>query len=173
MEKNKQQGFAIGYFILALSLMSLMIYAISGLSTSNASLAWVAKSSEAVLSQATMVREKILTCGTAFPGGDNGSASSSAEYKKYPATPVSGLLKDAVCPGSSREIFTGHDGVFLRKLPNGFSEWAYTNDLTGMYIGATVAAGMAADAAAAVASQAGVGEVEYSGGVLKFWVSKI
>lgn len=165
----------MAYLIAAISLLSITIYALSSAVTQNSSLMWVSKASSAVSSQADLIRTKVIACGAAFPAGDNGSASSLEIYRKYPKTPADGLLANVMCPGApagTQAIWSGRDGVFLRKLPSGFGDWGYTNDSSGIYITTASSSGLASEAQAAVVQQLGTFESSLTSNVLKIWIAK-
>lgn len=85
---------------------------------------------KALTNQVAAIRTKVLMCGMAYPNGNNGTGF----HPRFPATPNSGLLVDAVCPGSGLSLWNATDGVFYPPLVRGFTAWTYTNDGTSVRV---------------------------------------
>lgn len=128
--KKNQKGVAIAYMLTAIALLGLISFALSRLTTSSKQLEASFETRLALIGQYQMIRSRILSCGIAYPAGDNGTGSRV----RYPATPLSERVLDLECPGKpgANNLWNGSGGVRLSAPPPAFSEWGYVNDATSM-----------------------------------------
>jgi hypothetical protein len=90
-----------------------------------------------LVTDATLIQQRIVSCAFAYPSSDGGGA-----FANYPAEPPSDLVSDLECPGTSASLWSGSDGVFYPPAPRGYSEWTYSHTSSGIHI---QTAGPAAD----------------------------
>lgn len=137
------RGYIMAYLLVGITAMSLVAVAVSRSGDDQAERRFVSEAQRVVLHQGELVRAQILLCGTMYPGGNNGSGFRV----RYPAAPVSGLVRDLECPGvpsgGNRNLWSGARGVTLPPPPRGMQEWRYANDATSMRIWITADTTMA------------------------------
>lgn len=130
-----QRGFAVAYMIAAISLLSLVGWVGSQMLDANAEVRWISTTTDVVFDQVQLIRKQVLACGANYPAGDNGDASSLSHYRKYPGSNVD--LAAITCPGApaaEQVVWSGRHGIFLRKLPNDFAAWSYSNTAAGISV---------------------------------------
>lgn len=167
-----RKGFATAYLIAAIALMGLVAWAGSQMWDANAEIRWVGATSDIVQEQAYLIRKQVISCGTAYPGGDNGDAASTSAYRKYPASsPDLGLITCPGAPVAEQKVFGGRDGIFLRKLPPDFSAWSYANTAAGITATMTTNTARGAQVAAKLAARFGAAEASVSGNTFTFVIA--
>lgn len=172
MSSPPRRGFATAYLIAAIALLTLVVWAGSQMMDANAEIRWVGSSTDVVQEQAYLIRKQVIACGTTYPGGDNGDASSTSGYRKYPASNAD--LSLITCPGAplaEQKVFGGRDGVFLRKLPADFSAWTYANTAAGLTASLTTNSSRGAQVAAKLAARFGAAEASASGNTFTFVIA--
>lgn len=128
-------GFVHAYLLAAIALFSLMVWAASQMFDANNHLRWVKTTADIVFDQSLIIRKQVIACGTEYPAGMSGGAATVAN-QKYPATTATGLAA-TVCPGAPADeapLWSGRDGVFLRKLGPDFATWSYENGAAGIVV---------------------------------------
>jgi len=88
-----------------------------------------------IAAQASLIRARILQCGTDYPTGNNGTT-----YRvNYPASATTSNASALTCPGIATGLWLQSDGVPIPVQPAGFGAWLYTNDATSMRLEITTA----------------------------------
>lgn len=123
----------MAYVLATISLIALISYGLAKQSGSNAQLQAAFETKQTLIRQVQLIRSRILSCGIAYPTGNNGNGY--VNRVRYPATPVSGKVRDLSCPGlppGSDNLWTGMGGATVPLPPVAFSEWEYVSDATSM-----------------------------------------
>lgn len=131
MRTNRsEQGIAVAYILAAIALLGLVAFMMAKMSNSNVQLQTAFDSKQTLIRQYQLIRSRVLSCGVAYPAGDNGTGVRV----RYPATPVSGNVIDMTCPGQpgANNLWSGAGSVTLRAPPAAFTGWMYANDGTSM-----------------------------------------
>lgn len=136
---HSEQGIAIAYLLAAIALLGLVAFMMAKMSNSNVQLQSAFQSKQTLITQYQLIRSRILSCGIAYPAGNNGSTVRV----RYPATPVSGNVIDMTCPGQpgANNLWNGAGSVTLRAPPAAFTGWTYANDSTSMRLAIQPAVG--------------------------------
>lgn len=124
-----QQGF-ISYLQLAIVLLAVFSVASAQMIRSGNTEQYIFSTRTAIIDQAELIRSRIFFCTINFPAGDNGTGIRP----RFPATPTSNNVRDAICPGSASNLWTASSSIILPSPPAGFSEWQYQNDGAGLRI---------------------------------------
>lgn len=137
---KKASGFALGYALFALAILSLTIAALARVNGQGADGKRMADTRDEVIQQVNLIRAKLIACSVYFPGGDNGLG-----YRlQLPVTPTSSLVVDAVCPGNpntNKSIWSLSDGVYMPRSLTGLSSWSYKHDASSARISITAVSG--------------------------------
>ena len=167
-----RRGFATAYLIAAIALMSVVAWAASQMWDANAEIRWIGATTDVLQEQAYLIRKQVISCGTAYPGGSNTDPASLTQYKKYPGS--NSELSLITCPGApaaEQTLFSGRDGVFLRKLSSDFSSWSYANTSAGITATLKTNSSRAAQVASKLATRFGAAEASVSGNTFTFIVA--
>ena len=136
--KAYQRGF-ISYVFLVIALLAIVGFAAAKMSRAGTHEKWTFDARNTILDQYTTIRTRVISCGINYPSGNNGTGF----HIRFPATPVSTLVSDMVCPGQTlaNNLWTGVGGLTAPVPPAGFSPWIYTNDGTSIRISLTATVG--------------------------------
>lgn len=138
--RSNSRGFVLGYVLLGLAIASISLAVLARSGRGVAESRRMADLRDEIVSQASLIRAKLIACTVSYPGGDNGLG-----YRlQLPATPGSGKASDALCPGNpntNKSIWTPVDGVYAPRALAGFGDWAYTHDATSARITITASSG--------------------------------
>lgn len=137
-----QRGFAVlTVLVLTMLLMGVLTAAVTTMQHGDTLPApiQVFAQGRALGAQLQQIRFQIVAC--AELRGDNGTGVRVA----FPVTPASGLLRDAVCPATGRNLWTGNVGgaVALQPPLPGFAEWAYAMNATNVRVQARATTALA------------------------------
>jgi hypothetical protein len=127
-----QRGVGLAYLLAFIALLSIVTMSLSQMTRGATRSRLNFDTSMALHEQAQLIRNRILVCAVAYPVGDNGTGF----HPTYPATPGSGLLRDAVCPGQPApgNLWSGTGGLLLPPPPRGFAPWTLSNDAASLRI---------------------------------------
>lgn len=138
--RSNSRGFVLGYVLLGLAIASVSLAVLARSSRGVAESRRMADLRDEIVSQASLIRSKLIACTVSFPGGDNGLG-----YRlQLPATPSTGKVADALCPGNpnlNKSIWSSGDGIFAPRQLAGFGDWTYTHDATSARIAITASSG--------------------------------
>ena len=133
--RRSQAGFIFGYLLAGIALISLTSYGLAKINQMSNAKAYLFKTEQTLETQISSIHGVLSTCALMYPSGDNGTGF----HKAYPGgSGVSVLNLD--CPGSpysNQNLWTGRNGERPPLMPKGMSEWAYTNNATGVFITTT------------------------------------
>lgn len=118
--------------IMAAMIVASLSYLIGGNGLASTAITSNNKSAQ-IVAQANLILQQIYGCVSNYPTGNNGGSFHLA----YPATPTASLVSNLVCPGTSANLWTGVDGIYLPTMPGDFGAWTYTNDATSVRIATT------------------------------------
>lgn len=139
-ERRKQRGFMLGYVMLGLALTSLSLMALARMGGKSADSKRMAEMRDEVVTQANLIRAKLIACTVSFPGGDNGLGFRP----QLPNTPASGVVDDVACPGNpnaNKSIWAPAQGIHAPRRLSGLGAWHYTHDAMSARISISTAAG--------------------------------
>ena len=128
-----QRGFLMAYLMAVLAIASVVMVAWARLGNQATDGKRVAQLRDSVVSQASLIRSKQMSCTTTYPGGNNGLGFRLA----FPAAPVSGLVADLLCPGNpntNKSLWSTADGIYAPQTLNGLSAWSYSHDAASIRI---------------------------------------
>lgn len=130
----------LGYVMLGLALTSISLMVLSRMGGKSADSKRMAELRDEVVSQATLIRAKLIACAVSYPGGDNGLGFRP----QLPVTPVSGAADDVLCPGNpnpNKSIWAPGDGIHAPRRLTGLGAWSYSHDATSARISISTAPG--------------------------------
>lgn len=133
--RPSERGFILSYILVALVILVITVQGLRLITDGmDVQARTTDEAKEELLRQIGQIRATLQLCAVLFPAGNNGTGF----HPSYPATPVSGQLRDAECPGvpnGNKNIWTsGQVGHLLPKIPMGFGEWQYINDADSIRI---------------------------------------
>lgn len=132
MTVQKRRGFILGVVVWALAVLSAIMVGYSIIPKHAKSL-YATDTTPIVYNAVIATKSKILTCYMLYPSGDNGTGFNIP----FPAATTETDISLLTCPGdpsANQNLWTGNNGVFIPKLPNGFTGPVYKNDASGIYI---------------------------------------
>lgn len=130
MKKYKQQGVAIFAMILIIVAIATAVSFLILRQGETNNLLNNMTISNTVVAQASLIRSSVLACPLEYPSGNNGTGFNVSYPKAI--TPVNAV--DLVCPGASANLWTLNDGASSPVAPNGFGQWTYINNSSGIKI---------------------------------------
>lgn len=160
---KKQAGFGVlAMLLIVIAMMSAIAYfTLSGGDTTN-----VINNSNItnrIVSQASIIRSRILACGIEYPQGNNGSGFRA----QYPAATTAVDIALLTCPGANNaNLWTLLDGLSSPPVLAGFSNWSYVNDGTSLRITIQPTNTDGKNAMPNVVSSLGANQASYTAGVL-------
>lgn len=130
---RKQQGLALGYLLGLVALLAVLGAVIAQDSGIKQSALQQKRATDALVAQALIIRNGLFLCQVSYPAG----GASGGTDNRFPASTTD--IRNADCPGAPGvNVFSGVSDVSYPKRIEGFSEWALTNDGTGVSITATM-----------------------------------
>lgn len=131
---KKQAGFGVVAMILTiigiLAVISFFVFR----GTDTSSVLNNAAITNNIVSQASIIRSRILSCAIEYPTGDN----TTGFKPQYPGATSAVNVSTLTCPGANNaNIWTLLDGVTTPLAVNGFNNWQYINDSTNIRISIT------------------------------------
>ena len=126
--RKKQSGFGL-IIMLLIAITFIIVLAVSMRDGTNLSLMMGNNNIvQMEVAQASLIRARILQCGTDYPTGNNGTTYNINYPSASTATNVSALI----CPGNSTNLWAQSDGVTMPAGLSGFGQWQFANDASGM-----------------------------------------
>jgi hypothetical protein len=142
--KNRfNKGFITSYVLYGIGLLAATGFAISAMSRNGSEQKISHQIREDLVSQAGMIRNKLIMCSLLRSNGANTTDSSSQSFPRASANPAITTVDlqvvnciDAADPssGGTGNLWSMGDGVTIPKNPNSFARWQYTNNGTDVFI---------------------------------------
>lgn len=131
---KKQRGFGILAVILTIVVLIGFVSFVTFKKSDSSNLISNTNTINTLVSQASIIRSRILACGIEYPTGNNGTT-----YRvQYPAATTLTDISNLTCPGANNaNIWTLLDGLSAPLQINGFNNWQYINDGSGMKLSIT------------------------------------
>lgn len=130
---RKQKGVALGYLLGLVALLAVLGAVIAQDSDIKQDAIKQKRATDALVAQALIIRNGLFLCQVSYPAG----GASGGTDNRFPASTAD--IRNAECPGTPGvTVFSGVSDVSYPKRIDGFSEWALTNDGTGVSITATM-----------------------------------
>jgi hypothetical protein len=137
------KGFITSYVMYGIGLLAATGFAISAMSNKGSEQKASHQAREELVSQANMIRNRLIMCSLVRSNGATAADSSSQDFPR--ASTNSGTTTvdlqvvncvDAADPGSggTGNLWNMGDGVTVPKPPNSFGRWQYTKNSTDVYI---------------------------------------
>ena len=127
MKPRKQsRGFIMSYVLVALALLSLSVAVVARMSGKAADGKRMADIQDEVMSQAGLIRAKLISCMVSYPGGD------PTTHDPLPATTSSGTVVSTLnCPGdpnASQALWKSAEGIYAPRSLTGMSNWVFVHN---------------------------------------------
>ena len=125
---RRPRGFIMGYLMTALIILGIVTAALSRMRDEQASAEWVDRAQSTLRTNVQIIRAQVLLCAA------TSVADTAALVAAMPqsADDTNGdALESVQCTGTGQRLFDGTNTVFLPRPPQGFTPWAYVNDLGG------------------------------------------
>jgi len=140
---RSDKGFITSYVMYGIGLLAATGFAISAMSNKGSEQKASHQAREELVSQANMIRNKLVMCSLVRTNGANAADSSTQNFPRASANSGTTTVDlqvvncvDAADPGlgGTGNLWSMGDGVTVPKNPNSFGRWKYTNNGTDVYI---------------------------------------
>jgi hypothetical protein len=117
------RGFGMAYALTTLAILSLTVMVASRMAGRTADANRMSDMRDEVVSQAHLIRSKLISCMVSYPAGD------PSTLDVLPATPASGVpVSVLTCPGdpaTDKSLWKPVDGIFAPRPLSGLSTWVF------------------------------------------------
>ena len=125
---RRPRGFIMGYLMTALIILGIVTAALSRMRDEQASADWVDRAQSTLRTNVQIIRAQVLLCAAT---STNNQAGLVAAMPPSADDTNGDALESVQCTGTGQRLFDGTNSVFLPRPPQGFTPWAYVNDLGG------------------------------------------
>jgi hypothetical protein len=123
---RRPRGFIMGYLMTALIILGIITAALSRIRDEQASAEWVDRAQSKLRTNVQIIRSQVLLCAATSTSDVAGLVAAMPQS----ADDINGdALESVQCTGTGQRLFDGTNTVFLPRPPEGFTPWAYVNDL--------------------------------------------
>lgn len=127
---KRQRGFSFFAMIMVVVvIIAALSAAMMATSRTNETAMSDLRNSQLVVSQANLIRSKLINCAIDIPGNNGGSF-----HLPYPRADVETNVSGLTCPGTGLSLWTGSDAIFAPTAPFASQTWKYINDATSVRI---------------------------------------
>lgn len=139
---RRPHGFILAYLMFALAIAGVVTVGLAQIRSRDVQAEALTANVDRIVAAVTLIRGQLILCAATYPVGAVVSVENSTQTvtTEFPVLSgpgpgelqarVGGLASDMNCPGrpagTSRNVWTGNDGVFFPPGAPGFAPWSYS-----------------------------------------------